>query len=451
MKKCLFLLILLCIGKAMQAQYVYTIKADSVKITNSCDTAELIIENHTQTVPGFLFNKGKGRTEFRKPAVLNDSALLFGFDTLVIRGATTASNGLSMIGKDVRLGQVIGAAGNPAALHNHREIPLNGFNTVFTGSGNVGIGTSAPYTKLHVTGNILSDANFGFISQGTLSYNALNLQYGNNDNAGGVSRPSVDGGELRIYSNPSGVGTGNGYMTFFTRYNERLRIHDNGNVGINTVTDDGYKLDVNGTSNVRGHAYFPGGVAETLFDQINSLGGVSVYGTFARGTGLHMNFDGTTGLIRAYNAGTGQPYPVQLCGVATISQQIDNVSANLLVVAPFLDQQRLGTPIVRGIFYSPSVANLDNTKHIAFGNTVGDNKLNISSGNTGIGLDETTLTTSKLDVNGSNGYNQLRLRQSYTPTSSSDTNGKVGDVSWDDNYFYIKTSNGWKRSALSTF
>jgi hypothetical protein len=69
MKKLLFLLTLLCLEKALQAQtrppYVYTIKADSVKITNSCDTAELIIENHTQNVSGFLFNKGRGRTEFR--------------------------------------------------------------------------------------------------------------------------------------------------------------------------------------------------------------------------------------------------------------------------------------------------------------------------------------------------------------------------------------------------
>ena len=53
-------------GNMLRAQYVYTINADSVKITNHCDTAELIIENHTQHVPGFLYNKERGRTEFRK-------------------------------------------------------------------------------------------------------------------------------------------------------------------------------------------------------------------------------------------------------------------------------------------------------------------------------------------------------------------------------------------------
>jgi len=66
MNRLLFLLVLVCTGQEIFAQYVYTIKADSVKITNSCDTAELIIENHTQDVCGFLFNKGKGRTEVRR-------------------------------------------------------------------------------------------------------------------------------------------------------------------------------------------------------------------------------------------------------------------------------------------------------------------------------------------------------------------------------------------------
>ncbi|MGN6294063.1 MAG: hypothetical protein ACTHMV_15055 [Chitinophagaceae bacterium] len=47
------------------AQFVYKIKADSVKITNDSCTAELIIENSTKNVQGYLYNKGNGRTEFR--------------------------------------------------------------------------------------------------------------------------------------------------------------------------------------------------------------------------------------------------------------------------------------------------------------------------------------------------------------------------------------------------
>ena len=85
MKRFLFFLVLVCTVQASFAQYIYTIKADSVKITNSCDTAELIIENHTQTVPGFLFNKGRGRTEFRKVLQrISDTLVTIGPDSLRI-------------------------------------------------------------------------------------------------------------------------------------------------------------------------------------------------------------------------------------------------------------------------------------------------------------------------------------------------------------------------------
>lgn len=82
MKRIIFILAILLVGNALHAQYVYTIKADSVKITNTCDTAELIIENHTQTVPGFLFNRGRGRTEFRRIAQLDDTSVVVGGDTI---------------------------------------------------------------------------------------------------------------------------------------------------------------------------------------------------------------------------------------------------------------------------------------------------------------------------------------------------------------------------------
>lgn len=60
-----------------QAQRTYPIKADSVRIYNTKDTAELILENHTQQVNGFLYNKDRGRTEFRQLqfSTVGDSAL----------------------------------------------------------------------------------------------------------------------------------------------------------------------------------------------------------------------------------------------------------------------------------------------------------------------------------------------------------------------------------------
>lgn len=61
----------------------------------------------------------------------------------------------------------------------------------------------------------------------------------------------------------------------------------------------------------------------------------------------------------------------------------------------------------------------------------------------------TSAPTAKLDVNGSTGYDQLRMRTSYTPTGPGDSNGNMGDIAWDENYIYIKTSACcWKRAAI---
>jgi len=39
----------------------------------------------------------------------------------------------------------------------------------------------------------------------------------------------------------------------------------------------------------------------------------------------------------------------------------------------------------------------------------------------------------------------------YTPTSSSDVKGELNEVIADNDYIYVKTSTGWKRSNLETF
>jgi hypothetical protein len=39
----------------------------------------------------------------------------------------------------------------------------------------------------------------------------------------------------------------------------------------------------------------------------------------------------------------------------------------------------------------------------------------------------------------------------YTPKTSSDASGLVGSITMDDNYIYVKTSKGWKRSSLENF
>lgn len=59
------------------------------------------------------------------------------------------------------------------------------------------------------------------------------------------------------------------------------------------------------------------------------------------------------------------------------------------------------------------------------------------------------------------GYNRIPTYPYYsslshithpiTPSGTADASGSIGDVSYDSSYFYVKTSAGWKRAALSTW
>jgi hypothetical protein len=56
-----------------------------------------------------------------------------------------------------------------------------------------------------------------------------------------------------------------------------------------------------------------------------------------------------------------------------------------------------------------------------------------------------------LEVEDLNVTYQLRIQNSFTPSGSGDISGEVGDVAWDDDFIYIKTNAGWKRTPLSSF
>ncbi|MET0464036.1 MAG: hypothetical protein ABW007_12820 [Chitinophagaceae bacterium] len=72
MQKCFLatILVLILSGTA-SAQYISKIKADTVVISSISGNGELIIENSTRNVPGYLYNKGNGRTEFRQVSGLS--------------------------------------------------------------------------------------------------------------------------------------------------------------------------------------------------------------------------------------------------------------------------------------------------------------------------------------------------------------------------------------------
>lgn len=72
-------------------------------------------------------------------------------------------------------------------------------------------------------------------------------------------------------------------------------------------------------------------------------------------------------------------------------------------------------------------------------------KIKGTNGRVGIGTDT---PTALLDING----DRIRIRNNITaPTSTSDTSGEVGDMAFDDDYGYRKTTAGWKRWPLITY
>jgi Chaperone of endosialidase len=145
-KSCLlFLLSSLWLHSRMYAQQVYTITADSVKLT-SCDSSELIIMNHTQNVPGFLFNTGHGRTIFQRGAQsLGGGVYVIGADTI-----KASSNAWVQGGNSFGTTGVLGTLDN-----NHLDFYTNNTPRMrLTNTGNIGIGLTTPAEALDVYGNV---------------------------------------------------------------------------------------------------------------------------------------------------------------------------------------------------------------------------------------------------------------------------------------------------------
>lgn len=68
---------------------------------------------------------------------------------------TSANDGLSILSGVVKLGQLVGAVGNPAQLIESREIPLAGFNIFYSGIGNNVFGTTTNNgAKLQIQGSV---------------------------------------------------------------------------------------------------------------------------------------------------------------------------------------------------------------------------------------------------------------------------------------------------------
>lgn len=335
MKSLFILFVLAGLGMCAQGQSKvgnYTINADTVTLA-SCDSTEFVLRNHTDTVPGFLFNTGKGKTIFK-------------------RGLQSLGSGGYILGADTL------------------RVPNNAW-----------------------------------------------VQGGNSFGAPGV------------------LGTmDNNPLTFYTNGSPRIYLFSSGNAGVGANTDQGYKFNVNGSANVNGLLTTQSGISD--------IGPIEIGSTTTQNSLLANNLTFTTLSFLPYTPQTIYTFTNKTPDSASGGSYFRLIDVNRVVnrgstqdgeeTAIRVDFNVLsGTPHDLRAF------------HAASGNII------VGTGNIQVG--DSTGVTSRVDITGAHGYSQLRLRKEYTPTSSSDSNGNTGDTAVDDNYFYYKTTTGWKRVALSTF
>lgn len=488
MRKLLFIVILFGLINNLNAQKnVYTIQADSVKLTG-CDSSELIIENHTRNIPGFLFNTGNGRTAFKRGALrLNDSTYLIGADTL-----KTQPNAW------LQGGNAFGATGILGTIDsNHLDVYTNNMRRlrVFAQSGNVGINSTGadPGYKLDVNGTTMLENTAGpqllFNTQYGVGPFTMGYESGYNFNF-----RTNNGGQGAVNMDFSGL-NGFGWTIDPVRTNTLVQQFVGPFIMAPSLNNTINFGDLNGSNNNRGgsnstvnfYRVMDGSYYNRSIDPVITImnGGPSDTPGNVHGEKAYWYRNGYIGIGTSNNLGaTAAPRAALTINQGTLSGY-NNLNQNTAstvnttgssTTVTFLPNNGNALPTYGIITGTVITANgvtrtvvdvqnefvvVDSAVDWSAGYTytyrnpyidISDGStpvLNVSaSGMVGIGNSK---PLSSLDITGANGYSQLRLKTHYTPSSSSDTNGNPGDIAVDDNYFYYKTSAGWKRAPLSSF
>ena len=255
-------------------------------------------------------------------------------------------------------------------------------------NGRVGIGTDEPTQMLHISDDVNNLTGIVISNANTSGYSSEGIVFGNEDG-------EIAG--LRLFDDNSV------YSSAMALFNNR----PGGNIRLGTGSVDRVFIDQYGKVGI--------GVAAPV-EELEVAGTIKV-----AADGYPLKLVGTSGGYIDFTTADQQPMGLRL----------QNSSRTWMLI------NGLGGSDLLGLYDSSGPAGYERAI-VVDGPT---HKI-------GIG---TSSPTARLDVSNSTGYNQFRMRTSYTPTSTTDPNGAVGDIAWDDDYFYVKTSAGWKRGALSTF
>ena len=245
---------------------------------------------------------------------------------------------------------------------------VSGASCFGTASGNVGIGTTDVATPFSTAKGLVINAGAGNDAQVRLQ----NTSTGNTTSDGGLL--SISNILMYLWNYEAGpliLGTGNA---------ERLRIFSTGNIGINTTTDAGFRLDVNGTARVQGNVTVTGtnisisnaamsidsNVGTGIFNLINSsgsagntrmsLGGVTYFN-------IYQPINASSGIL----SGTINTITTPL----TYAWASGSASPNLFQLNPNYNFTGTYAGTARGFYYNPTLTSIVGLTHFAFHSTSG--------------------------------------------------------------------------------
>jgi hypothetical protein len=350
--------------------------------------------------------------------------------------------GSTVSGTINRLAKFTGATtlGNSSIVDSASAVAMT-----INASGNVGIGTTNPRTKLDIAGNLFvnNESNITFPETSTTSYANMFRQsstaalvlangYKYSPTAGGFASSftttertaiQVGGGNISFFTDPSStVAVGTDITP-----SERLSIINSGNIGVG-YTSPAAKLAVNGTTLINTNT-------DNGVDKLQVSGSMNVSaGAKAQSLSVTNNIDQGSGTADTYwtvlAKSSSSGWAGQMRGNTTTGQ--------------FEFYHRNNSPTYSLCFAINANSAKGNTTFYDNAFIGGDGWLTVN-GSTNNGVD-------KLQVVGSTISTQYKLSALNTAPATASSTGTLGEIRIDANYIYICTAtNTWKRVAIATW
>ena len=309
-------------------------------------------------------------------------------------------------------------------LTGNRTVTMGGFNLIFSGGGQLRITATSGETFINRGSSAIATANTNSLAYAAVYNNAQTGFIALQQRDGTSARYGINGMSEIATSGTGGLAiiSASGAIHFGTPSSEMMRIFTSGNIGINTTTDAGYRVDVlgairtsteliagtNATGGVRVGAtsgsgsFLIRGYADVTNPGIEKVAANNTAMEFyQRGQGSNAyswRFSSTDNNSRAMNVGvSGEADVIRVVtGIGLVNE--NNIRGNVIALRPVHDQTgstRTGT-IITGILYDPVLISLAGvSSHRALHTVSGDVLLATTSGSVGIG---TTFPQSPLDV-----------------------------------------------------